>query len=44
MEKLEKTAQKVLIRKPTQEDRKYKGLQLIEERIYMGGTSIKYWM
>lgn len=48
MEKLENTLKKV---DPEDKEIKfpakaplYQGLKLIEERIYGGGTSIKYWM
>ncbi len=49
MENLEKTLEKVtpmveearplLVEKPL-----YKGLKKVEDRVYAGGTSIKYWM
>jgi len=45
MEKLEISLKESSVKKPVTEDkRQYRGLQLIEDRIYMGGTSIKYWM
>jgi len=46
MEKLEKTLQEVSVEslKLREETTSYKGLRLIETRVYNGGTSIKYWM
>lgn len=48
MKKLEETLNQV---KPKKEENKsvaekliYKGFQRIEDKPYMGGTSIKYWM
>ena len=48
MGKLEQTLQKVELKrektKPLIEKSIYRGLQLVEDKIYAGGTSIKYWM
>ncbi len=45
MEKLEKTLIEIPLEKPElKSEGSYDGLQLIEEGIYMAGTSIKYWM
>ncbi len=30
--------------KPLAETQTYRGLRLFEDRVYMGPTSIKYWM
>ena len=48
MEPLEKTLEKVELEgggtKLTSDKPLYKGLRLVEDTVYMGGTSIKYWM
>ena len=53
MEKLETTLEEISIGEEIEEinpinngykDVGYKGLELMEERIHFGGTSIKYWM
>ncbi len=48
MKKLEETLNQVKSKKeeikPVAEKLIYRGLQLIEDTPYMGGTSIKYWM
>ena len=45
MERLEKTLEEVSIEKSeSKENLSYKGLQLIEDKSYSSGTSIKYWM
>ena len=49
MEKLETTLEKISIEGKEEElnpvyDTGYKGLELMDEKIQYGGTSIKYWM
>ena len=49
MEKLETALEEISIEEGTEElkpikDTGYKGLELVDERAYYGGTSIKYWM
>lgn len=45
MERLEKNLEKTSIKKESEKDlNAYRGLQLIDEKIYASGTSIKYWM
>lgn len=48
MEKLEKNLEKVELKKdearPPVEKPIYQGFKLVEEKVYAGGTSIKYWM
>ena len=43
MEKLEKTLEKIPVKR-SEVKSNYKGLQLIEDRRYEGGTGVKYWM
>jgi hypothetical protein len=48
MEKLEVTLKKVELKgkdsRPLRDKSLYKGLRLVEDVAYDGGTSIKYWM
>lgn len=48
MEKLETTLEKVRLEKkelkPLGEEPVYRGLRLVEDKVYGAGTSIKYWM
>ncbi len=48
MEKLEQTSlegeRKTINKKNEEKDENYLGLKLLDERIYMGGTGVKYWM
>ncbi len=53
MENLEKALEKAPakiaeergpVEKPLLKETFYRGLRKIEERVYRGGTSIKYWM
>lgn len=48
MEKLEKTLEQVEVKRENVElpveKPLYPGLKLVEDKVYAGGTSIKYWM
>ncbi len=49
MEKLETALEEISTEERTEElkplkDTGYKGLELVNERVHYGGTSIKYWM
>ena len=47
MEKLEKTSEKVELKEDKDslfEKPIYNGFRLLEDKIYMGYTSIRYWM
>lgn len=48
MEKLERTLEKVELgrkdTKPIAEKPLYQGFRLVEDKVYSGGTGIKYWM
>lgn len=45
MEQLEKTLKEIPVEKSDREENEfYEGLNLIEDKLYGTGTSIKYWM
>ncbi len=44
MEKIEKIASEINLEKPSDENEVYQGLELLEEKYFQGGTSVKYWM